>query len=456
MSRDTSAISAMYQSSAYGAGSSSGAVAVSSAPNQQQSSEQRQINFSNISTVKVELPSPSPSVSHVGTPSPPVSQVTTPQPPLSTSNTAITPRSVSPSALLNQMNSLGPSDRCTPSQAQAMGQQVLAVIALHEKNTLQLPLELQNSFDVFHRCLAVVFGTFFLNLYTKANAPCLLCHGCKCLYPPGQFIHHTCPALSATIVPCRSRMWRRCLVPLVSPGVDKLQQKQRWKYVLEKFSHNNHRRQNPIPALAEAQILEIPECKRGRFVATPELQRDNGERGSEGEGEGKEGNDMQSFMQNHTNSALLDVEPPDCEEEDCTLESLATMDSTIPCPSSHTTPSPPHPQSHITTHLRGSATSALGLAEQLVLEVKRLQQELSLTKTKLSTAEELIHKMPSEACMREQLAQALAVQQQLSLEKEQAQEQARLARERADHLQLQVNRLRMAHSEMEKYFAGLS
>ena len=99
----------------------------------------------------MELPSPSPSVSHVGTPSPPVSQVTTPQPPLSTSNTAITPRSVSPSALLNQMNSLGPSDRCTPSQAQAMGQQVLAVIALHEKNTLQLPRKAPSSFPlVFH------------------------------------------------------------------------------------------------------------------------------------------------------------------------------------------------------------------------------------------------------------------------------------------------------------------
>lgn len=39
------------------------------------------------------------------------------------------------------MNALGPTDRCTPSQAQAMGQQVLAVIALHEKNTLQLPRE---------------------------------------------------------------------------------------------------------------------------------------------------------------------------------------------------------------------------------------------------------------------------------------------------------------------------
>ena len=37
-----------------------------------------------------------------------------------------------------------------------------------------------------------------------------------------------------------------------------------------------------------------------------------------------------------------------------------------------------------------------GLAEQLVLEVKRLQQELNHTKTKLSTAEEMIQKMPSE------------------------------------------------------------
>ena len=39
------------------------------------------------------------------------------------------------------------------------------------------------------------------------------------------------------------------------------------------------------------------------------------------------------------------------------------------------------------------------------------------------------------------------MQQQLSLEKEQAQEQARLARERADQLQVQVNRLRLAHGK---------
>lgn len=94
--------------------------------------------------------------------------------------------------------------------------------------------------------------------------------------------------------------------------------------MLEKFSHNNHRRQNPIPALAEAQILEMPECKRGRFVAPPtteQNQRENGGRGEEGEGEEEEEEregdreereraSMQPFMKNHSNSALLDVEPP--------------------------------------------------------------------------------------------------------------------------------------------------
>ncbi|MCG8622519.1 MAG: hypothetical protein MJE68_11065 [Proteobacteria bacterium] len=64
-------------------------------------------------------------------------------------------------------------------------------------------------------------------------------------------------------------MWRRCLIPLVSAGIDKAQQKQRWKYVLEKFSHSTsiNSRRNPIPPEAEAQLLDMPECKRGRFTA---------------------------------------------------------------------------------------------------------------------------------------------------------------------------------------------
>ena len=53
--------------------------------------------------------------------------------------------------------------------------------------------------------------------------------------------------------------------------MDKLQQKQRWKYVLEKFSYSTSGgvRRNPIPPEMEAQILEMPECKRGRFVVSP-------------------------------------------------------------------------------------------------------------------------------------------------------------------------------------------
>ena len=232
------------------------------------------------------------------------------------------------------MNQLGPADRCTPSQAQAMGQQLLAIIALHERSKLTLPgelatppsahslphahttlpVQLQNSFDVFHRCLAVVYGTFFLNLYSKANAPCLLCHGCKSLYPPSQFIHHSCPALPLNIVPCRSRMWRRCLVPLVSPGMDKFQQKQRWKYIIEKFSQatSGGSRRNPIPPDAQAQLLEMPELKRGRFVMTPT----DGSQGSSEQPVYTKADQLPPLLSsqqqgpdsNHTQN-LLDVEP---------------------------------------------------------------------------------------------------------------------------------------------------
>ncbi len=57
-------------------------------------------------------------------------------------------------------------------------------------------------------------------------------------------------------------------MPLVSPGVDKDEQKQRWKFVLEKFSHNAAlaSRKNPIPPEAEAQLLDIPELKKRRFT----------------------------------------------------------------------------------------------------------------------------------------------------------------------------------------------
>jgi hypothetical protein len=49
------------------------------------------------------------------------------------------PSGADATALLNQMNQLGPSDRCTPTQAQAMGQQLLSIIAYHERNKITLP-----------------------------------------------------------------------------------------------------------------------------------------------------------------------------------------------------------------------------------------------------------------------------------------------------------------------------
>lgn len=55
------------------------------------------------------------------------------------SGTSALPSGADATALLNQMNQLGPSDRCTPSQAQAMGQQLLSIIAYHERNKITLP-----------------------------------------------------------------------------------------------------------------------------------------------------------------------------------------------------------------------------------------------------------------------------------------------------------------------------
>ena len=173
------------------------------------------------------------------------------------------------------------NDRFTPEQALNAGKQVVSYLESARRDNSKLPSELQCSFEVVHKCLGVIYGTFFLNLYTKANAPTLLCRSCHGLYPPPQFIHHPCPGLqNLDIQPCRSRMWRRCLVPLVTPGMDKLQQKQRWKYCLEKFSHA----QTGIVRRSLANhwvghVLDMPELKKGRFVAEPGTAEEQGSEG---------------------------------------------------------------------------------------------------------------------------------------------------------------------------------
>lgn len=267
----------------------------------------------------------------------------------------------------------------------------------------------------------MVYGTFFLNLYTKANAPCLLCHGCKSLYPPGQFIHHSCLALPPNILPCRSRMWRRCLVPLVSPGLDRVQQKQRWKYVLEKFSHTSMGvvRRNPIPPETEAQLLEIPECKRGRFVKLPD---DNTQETSSSPTSPPailgDSHSPQFSLLDGTGS-LLEVEVR--RQQACVVvtfllcrsmrevtihHQLLSTTNSNPLVHSvrllHTTIPHSIPHTHTPYHTCPDITAPSfllcpqGLAQQLVREVQRLQAELIHAQEKLRVAEEQLQTMPSE------------------------------------------------------------
>ena len=84
-------------------------------------------------------------------------------------------------------------------------------------------------------------------------------------------------------------------MPLVSQGMDKLEQKQRWKYVLEKFSHTAAAvagRRNPIPPEIEAQLLEMPELKRGRFIEEPSKQKQSEHNSNGGGGNDEAGKEM--------------------------------------------------------------------------------------------------------------------------------------------------------------------
>ena len=54
----------------------------------------------------------------------------------------------------------------------------------------------------------------------------------------------------------------------MSQDMNKSDQKERWKFVLEKFSHASMAvgKRNIAHLGVEPQLLEMPECKRGKFV----------------------------------------------------------------------------------------------------------------------------------------------------------------------------------------------
>ena len=60
----------------------------------------------------------------------------------------------------------------------------------------------------------------------------------------------------------------------MSQDMDKADQKERWKFVLEKFSHAamGVGKRNMAHLSSEPQILEMPELKKGKFVGDSKMK----------------------------------------------------------------------------------------------------------------------------------------------------------------------------------------
>lgn len=343
-------------------------------------------------------------------------------------------------SLAVQLCPVGPKERCTPSQAQAMGQQVLSLMVSHDNDKQSLPFELQNTFDIFHRCLAVAYGTFFINLYTKANAPCLLCHGCKSLYPPGQYIHHSCPALPPNIVPCRSRMWRRCLVPLVSQDIDKKQQKERWKFVIEKFSHTNMGvvRRNRAPIDSEPNILDMPECKRGRFLKSPADNEGCGQYGTNTSSDVAENNneDVTNNSNSFTNNTD-DVVSNGKSGSPQFINNEFLINQADDCEGSVEDSNEDHP-----TH------RAVEVVGELVGEIKRLDKELRVTRNELKETQKQLNIITKSSNLSDQLIQSLSAQDVLTAERDRAIERATAAERKAATLERHILNIQKLQDEV--------
>ena len=101
---------------------------------------------------------------------------------------------------------------------------------------------------------------------------------------------------------------------------------------------------------------------------------------------------------------------------------------------------PPHsPSSSTYNHLRSTLPHTVNHQVEIHCQVYDPYDVLSLSLS--------LSLFSSIACMREQLAQALASQQALIIERDQAKEQCKMAQDRANKLQKQLDLLRKVHSK---------
>ena len=67
-------------------------------------------------------------------------------------------------SLASQFCPLGPKERCTPSQAQAMGEQILGLMAMHESNGTPLPCKSTFIYLMARKLCLDSSACFFFNL----------------------------------------------------------------------------------------------------------------------------------------------------------------------------------------------------------------------------------------------------------------------------------------------------
>ncbi len=71
--------------------------------------------------------------------------------------------------MASQLCPLGPKERCTPSQAQAMGQQILQLMAVHETNGAPLPCEYTCTMHVHVTCIIMFITVIDMTIHVHVH-----------------------------------------------------------------------------------------------------------------------------------------------------------------------------------------------------------------------------------------------------------------------------------------------
>ena len=95
---------------------------------------------------------------------------------------------------------------------------------------------------------------------------------------------------------------------------------------------------------------------------------------------------------------------------------------------------------------------ALGLIEELVSEIHRLEQELSDTQLRLTSTEGRLKAVTSGDSLSEQLVHSLLAQERVTIERDKALKRVKEEVENSKNLEKQLKRIQLLHSEIQIQF----